>query len=106
MPNKVVVERMSHFVSASSDCHHSTRAGAHADTQRSWDIAQIASHQVVGWIERANQVSACQARALLKFPLERRILLVRLKVDTATRHYAQALLMSALSHAFGSSEGP
>ena len=46
------------------------------------DIAQVASHQVVGWIVRANQLSACQARALLKLPLERR-LLVRLKVDTA-----------------------
>ena len=54
----------------------------HADTTFV-DIAQVASHQVVGWIERANQVSACQARALLKFSLERRILLVRLKVDTA-----------------------
>ena len=47
------------------------------------DIAQVGSHHVVGWIDRANQVSASQALALLKFPLVRRILLVRLKVDTA-----------------------
>ena len=49
--------------------HEQERARGHTTYV---DIAQVASHQVVGWIERANQVSACQARALLKFPLERR----------------------------------
>ena len=60
-----------------------TSRSVHADTQRSWTSHRLPAIKSLDWNDRANQVSACQARALLKFPLERRILLVRLKVDTA-----------------------